>query len=311
MKYLFFAFLFLSSLFAQVKSIDITPSNVHKDALGIKILDQKELTYSKIDGKAFSEISDLAYDPRDQKLYMVSDEGKLFIFRATFAEKITEMKPLSAATVRKKSGKKFRKWQCDTEGLCFGSKGGLLISFEGDAKLGLFGEDGRRIKKYKLPRVLRNPDNYRSRNKSLEALALHPRYGALLVAEWPLKRDHKKHQTIYSLSGRKWHFKAEGERKSAVTAIEVMDDGSVLVLERSFISYFDPLVITLKKVYLNGCQNRVCKSKVLAKLSSHKGWDVDNFEGLAKVGKHRYVMISDDNDNFLQKTLLIYFEVLE
>jgi len=49
----------------------------------------------------------------------------------------------------------------------------------------------------------------------------------------------------------------------------------------------------------------------LAKMNSHKGWDVDNFEGLSRVGKNRYVMISDVNDNFYQKTLLIYFEVLE
>ncbi|HFS85115.1 MAG TPA: esterase-like activity of phytase family protein, partial [Epsilonproteobacteria bacterium] len=32
---------------------------------------------------------------------------------------------------------------------------------------------------------------------------------------------------------------------------------------------------------------------------------------LAKVGKHRYIMVSDDNDNFMQKTLLVYFEVIE
>jgi len=73
----------------------------------------------------------------------------------------------------------------------------------------------------------------------------------------------------------------------------------------------NPFIVTLKKIYLKRCKNGLCRSKVLVKMNSHKGWDVDNFEGLARVGKNRYVMISDDNDNFYQKTLLIYFEVKE
>ena len=120
----------------------------------------------------------------------------------------------------------------------------------------------------------------------------------------------KKKQTIYALSGKTWHFKAEPEPKSAISAIEVMDDGNVLVLERSFTGYLNPFVVTLKKVYLDKCKKKMCKTEVLLKMDSHKSWGVDNFEGLARVGKNRYVMISDDNDNFFQKTLLIYFEVL-
>jgi hypothetical protein len=89
-----------------------------------------------------------------------------------------------------------------------------------------------------------------------------------------------------------------------------MDDGNILVLERSYTGLTNPLVITLKKVFIKNCQNRMCKTKILAKLSSHEGWEVDNFEGLAKVGDHRYVMVSDDGNNFFQKTLLVYFEVV-
>lgn len=62
---------------------------------------------------------------------------------------------------------------------------------------------------------LRNPKNYRSRNKSLESLAWHPKYGLLTASEWPLRQHKKKDQTIYALNGKKWHFKAEPESKSA------------------------------------------------------------------------------------------------
>jgi hypothetical protein len=296
---------------------DIRPPSGQKEPLypALRLLDQRVLSYSRIDGLKFSEISDLAYDRKHEHLYMLSDEGNLFVFQARFGEKIELLKPIRSATVTKKRGKPFKKWRKDSEGMTLDGRGRLLISFEGKAKIGWFHKNseriGQRIRKYKIPSLLRNSQNYRSKNKSLEALAWHPKYGVLTVAEWPLKRDDKKRQTVYSLQGKKWHFKAEPELRSAVSAIEVMDDGNLLVLERSYTGLMNPFVITLKKVYLNRCKKGWCQTKILAKMDSHKGWDVDNFEGLARVAPHRYVMVSDDNDNFFQKTLLIYFEVKE
>ena len=294
---------------------DIRPSGVESVAGDVRFLDQRVLSYSRIDGLKFSEISDLAYDVHTRKLYMLSDEGKLFVFRAVFGDTINVLKPTGAAKLTKKGGKPFKKWRKDSEGMTLDGKGRLLISFEGKAKIGWFHKNsdkmGQRIRKYTIPSVLRDAKNYRSRNKSLEALAWHPKYGVLTVTEWPLKKDNKKRQTLYALSGKRWHFKAEPEARSAVSAIEVMDDGNLLVLERSYTGMTDPFVVTLKKVYLDRCRKGWCHTKILAKMNSHQGWNVDNFEGLARVGKHRYVMVSDDNDNFFQKTLLIYFEVTE
>ncbi|HFS85222.1 MAG TPA: esterase-like activity of phytase family protein [Epsilonproteobacteria bacterium] len=312
MFYRVFVFLLPLLVYGGIKPYDIRPDHYHDTTVGkIRILDQKELSYRKVDKRSFSEISDLAYDTKSQNLYMIGDEGSLFTFKAVFGEKITTLDPFRGEMIRKGNGKPFKPWKRDSEGLAFGSKGGLLISFEGDAKLGLFDYEGTRIRQYALPQKLSEKKNYRSANKSLEALALHPQYGALMVSEWPLKKDHKKLQTIYSLSGREWHFRAEPESRSAVTAIETMDDGSVLLIERSFISLLHPLTITLKKVDLRGCQNKLCHTETLVKMSTAEGWSIDNFEGLAKVGKHRYIMVSDDNDNFMQKTLLVYFEVIE
>ncbi|MGC9351996.1 MAG: esterase-like activity of phytase family protein, partial [Sulfurovum sp.] len=253
MKLAAFFLLLLSALHAEIRTVDIAPRSESGQLQGIRILDQKYLSYKQIGGLGFSELSDLTYDPKEKKLYMISDEGRLFAFHAMFSDRIDHLKPIGATRITRENGKKFKKWRRDSEGLSLGSKGGLLISFEGKPRLGLFDTNGRRIKQYTLPKPLRDADNYRNRNKSLEALALHPRYGALMVAEWPLKKDPRKYQTIYSLGGKKWHFKAEPEARSAVSAIEVMDDGNLLVLERSFTNFLDPFVVTLKKVYLEGC----------------------------------------------------------
>ena len=283
--------------------------------MGIKILDQKQLSFEKIKGIKFAEVSDVAYYKKTQTLYLLSDKGLLYGFNAHFSDTVDMLIPMNAVKLKSKKGKRFKKWKRDSEGLVLDGKGKLLVSFEGKAKIGWFHKNsvkyGTLIRKYRLPKVLQNIKNYRSKNKSLESVAWHKKYGILTATEWPLKRDDKKKQTIYALSGKKWHFKAEPEGKSAVVAMEVMDDGNILVLERSYTGLLNPVVITLKKVYINHCVNKYCPTKVLAKMNNHKGWELDNFEGLARVGKNRYVMVSDDNENFFQRTLLIYFEVTD
>lgn len=310
MKIIFFLVIFLRLLQGEILNTEIAPVENTTQFEGITLLDQKILLFKEIGGLKFSEISDLAYDLREKQLYLVSDEGKLFVFDASFSNKIETLHPLSSVTLVKNNGKKFKKWRKDSEGLALDNKGHLYASFEGRPKIGRFDQKGRMVKQYTLPKKLRNPNNYRSRNKSLEALTWHPRHGLLTATEWPLKHKNKKEQTIYALDGKEWSFKAEAESKSAVVAMEVMDDGNLLVMERSFTGLMNPLVITLKKIYLNRCKKKqVCQSELLLKMNTHQGWNIDNFEGLAKVGKHRYVIVSDDNDNFFQKTLFVYFEV--
>ena len=84
----------------------------------------------------------------------------------------------------------------------------------------------------------------------------------------------------------------------------------MLVLERSFDNIMRRRITTLSKVYLDKCNDGLCKSVVLAKLDSKKGWNIDNFEGLTKISDNQYLMVSDDNDSMFQKTLLVLFEVL-
>ena len=166
------------------------------------------------------------------------------------------------------------------------------------------------MKAHKLPKKLRSKSNYQSKNKMLESIAYHPKYGILTASEYPLKKSKKDMQTIYSLKGQEWYFKMEKHPNSAITALEVMDDNNVLVLERAFNGLSNPMFISLKKVYLNKCNvKRECKSELLASFSSDDGYGYDNFEGLAKVGKNRYVMVSDNNGHDMLPTTLTYFKV--
>jgi len=297
------------SLAAEIYPVDITPPGSRHGTGAIKILDQKVLVIDKISGLPFAEISDLAYDNDRRYLYMVGDKGILYRFGASFSDTIADIFPIDAHRLTKERGKAFAH-KVDSEGLALDEKGRLLISFERKPKIGSFTLRGQRVIRHKLPNPLANKKHYRSANKMLESVAWHPRYGILTASELPLKKHKRRYQTLYALSGEQWHFLAEQEKKSAVTAIEVMDDGNVLVLERAYTKLTEPRTITLKKVYLQQ-GGGLCRTEVLAKMPSDKGWLNDNFEGLTKVAPHRYLMISDDNANFFQRTLLIYFEVTE
>lgn len=183
-------------LHAGVKSVNIVPSLSKQSLSTVKILDQKHLSFDKIQNVKFAEISDLTYDAQEKSLYMVSDKGLLYTFNAEFSNTIDMLVPLSATKLRTKKGKRLKKWKRDSEGLALDNKGRLLISFEGDAKVGWFHKNsteyGNLIRKYKIPKALKKVRYYRSKNKSLESLAWHFEYGVLTASEWPLKKDHKK-----------------------------------------------------------------------------------------------------------------------
>ncbi len=301
MKFLLFILLSVS-LFA----IDLRAPNYKGK---IKFIKQIELK-ARFGEFSFSEISDLAYNPKKKILYMISDKGILYKFKASFTPNNFTLIPKKAYYFKRKNGKRLRRWKRDTEGIALDNKGRLFVSKEGDPTITLFKEDGTKIKNLKLPKELKiSRYKLRSGNKSLESLAYHPKYGLLTALEWPRKGTNLHYQTIYSLSGKKWHFYTEPYKKNGISEIEVMDDGNILVLERAYNGIFGRFVITLKKLYINDCNKNICRSEVLLSMDNTKGWGVENFEGLTRVGEKRYLMISDDNNNFFQKTLLIYFEI--
>jgi uncharacterized protein YjiK len=273
----------------------------------ITILEQKNLYFPDKRGIPFEGLSDLSYDKKRHMLYMIGDRGYLYSFYAKFNKKIEKLNYLNAFHIKAPNNKTIHP---DIEGLTHNSKGQLISSFEREPRVKQITTNGRLKSNYKIPKKLRKRSIYKSRNKMFEGVAYHKKYGILVAVEYPINRKKNTRQTIYSLKGKEWHFRAESYKNSAVTAIEVMDDGNILVLERAYSGLSNPMYITLKKVYLNRCDKRNhCKSEVLSRFSSADNWGYVNFEGLAKVGKNRFVMVSDNNGHLFLPTVLTYFKV--
>jgi len=299
----------LSTIFILFFGCTITPI-VAKGTVNkrITILEQKVLSFDKRGDIPFEGISDLDYDAKNHKLYMIGDRGYFYVFDANFdTRRIKKLKYQKAYHIRTTKNNIIHP---DIEGLTHDSKGNLILSFERTPDVEIVSKQGKLIKKLTLPKKLRDKSIYKSSNSMFEGVAYHPKYGVLLAVERPINHQANTKQTIYSLKGKEWHFKAESYPNSSVTALEVMDDGNIILIERAYNGLSNPFYITLKKVYLNQCNKKSeCKSEVLATFSSAEGWGYNNFEGLAKVGKNRYVMVSDNNGRSFLPTNLTYFRV--
>jgi len=224
--------------------------------------------------KGFHELSDLAYNKKKKKLYIISDDGVLFIFKASFDNEV-HLKFLSSSPLKNKKGKRLK--YKDSEGATI-AHNKLYISFEGKPIIARVLDDGRVVKKIKLPKVLRKA-KARGSNKMLEALAYHKKYGFLTALEYAQKGRDKCDQQIFSTSGKIWNVKLEDFKNCAITALEVMDKNNILILERAYGGIFREFAVTLIKFNL-----KTKEKEVLYQISTATNDRVENYEGLAKVG---------------------------
>ena len=317
-----------SPLLSETFPYDLQPeidAFVKKNELvNINILSSIGLRFTDNEGNKVSELSGIVWDADESILYAVSDEGMLYHFSidigrsgANKNETIKTVRLINSYPLLARDGSHLKgKWR-DSEGLSSinahnGKKKDteLIVSFENKPRIAKYSVDGKFLGEVKLPKKLRQIKNYRNENKALEAVSSHIKYGVLTAAEYPLKINDKKMQTLYSSEGKEWHFKASIAKNSAITGLEVLSNGHILVLERAWSGLKNALVISLSAIGLDYCGGKKqCSVKRIAILSSADGWLLDNFEGLAHYKNDNYFMVSDDNNNAFQSTVLTLFQI--
>lgn len=281
----------------------------------IRIRGMLEIPSQTVNGLRLAELSDLAWDNDDGILYAVTDQGALFGLRPVFKRgMLTDVRLAGAAPLREPDTGKNLKWRrTDGEGLDIlhgrnGRRGDaeLVVSFEVEPRILRYGRDGSARELVPLPKALAAADRFQSANRGLEALCVHPRLGILVMPEAPLRGAADKAMHVYGLNGKTWRLDSKG----TPVALDCSAAGPVLILEREFSTALFRARATLREAALPAKPGtKPVTTRVLAELDGAKGHAVDNFEGLARHTGRRYFMVSDNNDIFLQRTLLLYFEV--
>ncbi len=317
------------AVWAQISPLSMVPANFPASRFPhVQIVQSLVLSFDKIDGEKFFGISALAYDPQTRILYMLSDRSRLFAFDLILEKgKIKVLKPRYARRLRDRYGRRFFLRKSDSEGMSLVTVEGkkrLLISFEHHPRVMLFDLHGKEVSLPKtksladlrrelsltqLPPVLRDVHNYRSGNKMLESVTYDPKRGMITTPEFPLRTTPDGLHGIYNRKGRICYIR-RGEKEMAITELERLSDGNLLALERG-VHLGKPLRVDLGllRIDLKHVEKGICRTEALLSVSTDDGWALDNFEGLTALGDGRYLMVSDDNDNFFQQTILVLFRL--
>ena len=259
-------------------------------------------------------LSDLAWDQDAGVLYAVSDQGLLFHLQPDFKSGyLTGVDVVAAFPLRNPGGAVLAADRRDAEGLALVDRGDqgsrLLVSFEGWPAVAEYTTQGYWRADHDLPAGLARAQDYSSPNSGLEALAVHPDLGILVGTERTPPGFAARQVPIASLGGRVWHYPLAAPDQSALTAFEVLEDGSLLTLERAYVSPWVPLVISLRRTCLDALGGGPLRVGEVAVFDAARKWRLDNFEGLTRHDGWRVLMVSDDNSNVLQATLLVYMEI--
>jgi hypothetical protein len=280
----------------------------------MRFLGMLTLPSVSFDGARLSQLSDLAWDEANGVLYAVSDKGFLFHLRPVLRDGLLVGVALERALrLRGMDGEPLRDRHADAEGLALVRAGGeteLLVSFERVPRIVRFRPDGRALGPLPLPARLEDPEAYAHANRMLESLCHDPDFGVLTVPEKPLAGEETGYTRLYGLAGMSWRYPVADDNR--IVGLACPGDGEVLVLEGNFGSRFWRSHATLKRVRLAGAPpDSRLEPETLFALESSRGYQIDNFEGIAHHRGRRFFLVSDDNDFFLQRTLLLYVELLE
>lgn len=269
----------------------------------------------------FGGYSDLVISSDDDALLTISDAGSWLSAKLDVRDgRLVGISDARIGPLPQKNGKPLRSpHDRDAESLVAINPGGLqghyLIGFEDRHRIDEYafekGQFRGPLKSRPLPRELRRMN----RNQGLEGMALlrGGAYKGALVAFAEHKLDSQNDHTGALVQGDK-SFPLFLKRKDEfdVTSLASLPDGSLLVLERSFIRATLKLDIKLRLIKAADIKPGArLDGEVL--LEAGMNDMIDNFEGVAvtetKTGETLITLISDDNFNFFQNTLLARFKL--
>ena len=247
----------------------------------------------------------------EQRFVAVGDQGSVFAGRLV----IEDGRPagIEDATLGFLPGLEGRQpgWQRDAEGLDVA--GDLAyVSFEGDTRVMLYGLDGAKVKPIRgrldLPKSVLRANRG---NKGLEAVAVapmgSPHAGAVILMSESDKGGAL--QGWFHANRRTDAFTLPQVDGLLVTDAAFTATGDLLILERKF-SFLGGLVIQIRRVKsADLTAGPVVKIETLFRGNLLD--ELDNMEGMAiqnlADGSSLISLISDDNFNSFQRTLLLQF----
>ena len=255
------------------------------------------------------EFSGIAWDNDEQSLILLSDRAFIVHAKPVFTEnKLTDLSFISYHRLLDKKGKALRYKPSDSEGLALINSSNnlnndteLLISFERIPRVLRYTENGKFLSEEKINNELNDIKNYKSENKSMEAITLHKEYEVITGPEQALDKNNTL--SLHNLDKKEWLLNAESKKYSSLVGLTTLPNNQLIALERIFPGVFAGVTNIIHLITLN---DDSLEQQRLVKLEPQDGFN-ENFEGISWHKDNRFFMISDDNENIFQTILITLF----
>ncbi len=261
--------------------------------------------------RAFGGLSDMLLSADGRMLWAVGDEGAWLAARLDYSDgRLSGVTPIGWSSLVGPDGRRpERKAARDAESLVRLADDRLLIGFEHEHRIWQYAAPTNETPG--RPRIFPSPPGLAAApdNTGLEAM-IALRDGRLLALSENLAAG--PHIRGWIWDGTAWSklaFERAGDFRP--TGAALLPEGDVIVLERSF-SPLAGLAIRLRRIATESIESgALLRGEELAEM--RPPYQIDNFEGIAARrgarGETLIYLLSDDNFNILQRTLLVMFEL--
>ncbi len=262
-------------------------------------------------GAPLGGLSGLVWDAAGQRLMAVSDRGQLHHFTLQRDAKgiVQAVHPIETVPLRDADQRPLTGASADAEDLALlpaaDGTATLLVAFERQPRLMRYDLAGRWLGTVPLPTPFGEASRYDSGNHQLEAL-LATAEGWLAGVERPLRGE--RQVALFDARGRRGGFEPDGSdcglvALAALPPAAAEASAGLLALERCFRRWPPAMRLVLRELHA-GAGGDWHDAGVIARLT-HAEIDIDNFEGIARIGPHDYLLVSDDNFQPMQRNLLL------
>lgn len=281
----------------QAVSVPLDPSDPARTGIdGFRFAGGLVLTSP--DTSRLHGLSDLAFAP-DGTLASPTDDGDLFRGRLLLdpTGRLTGIADATLSPLRNARGDPLQgKTEGDAEGLTLLPDGSMLVSFERDHRIWVYDGKGR-------PLPAKSPPVSLGENEGMEGLASGPASGDVYYVGlepggvW-MCRLYLGCDELDGLPAPPVGYRLSG--------LAVGPGGELLILHHSYIPAIGSRII------LTILREPIFEREIIGRLALGPSSTVDNFEGVAVVGRPdgswRLYLLSDDNFNDRQRTILLAFD---
>ncbi len=326
----FVSILFISERAVFSASINHAISgNVISVPVNFSLTDKTQTRFGKLEwrggielispAKEFGGLSGIAVGLEGKRFIAVSDQGRWVTGDFQYEDdRLKSVSNIKIAPLRDPRGRVFdKKYRFDAESVApYGSKGldgKLLVAFERKQRIGRynFGKRGifAREKTIKLPAEAKKA----RRNKELESVGRFPkgtRLAKTIIAISERFLDNRGNIIGWLIGGpTPGRFTIKRIEGFGVTDLTITPDNELIILERYF-STLSGVEMRLRRIKTADIKpGAILDGEIL--LQADQSNTIDNMEGLASHraanGEVRLTLISDDNFNVFQRTLLLQF----